>query len=886
MKMCVNAFCILLVTAARASDPFTVAHRLRYDRPAADDIVGWEHESLPLGCGHFGWNVFGIVTNERVQVTHNAVLTKDNLCNALEIRLSTSGGIVSDYSRWLDVDNSLAGVAYVQDGVRYEREFFTSYPDRTGVMRLSASKAGALSFRLSAEVPFQRPFGDAEGRGRTGAVSVRGGILRVFEELDHYAVRFGAAMRVETDGQVREERDALVVSGATTATVFFACASNYKLCPGTFACGSRIPGGWKPEHLDNDVVADAEALVAAAAKRGYDEVKGRHLADYQELAGRVRIDLGAQAADMAKTTPELLALYRHGGRSAYLEETYFLFGRYLLVSSSRPGTLPANLQGVWCGHDKSPWGAGYWYNINVQMNYWPAFSTNLGECFQALADFDATWRPLTRKHAIKAARRLGRAAVTDQSASADIWCVGTANRPYSFDADIGGHSGPGTGGLTSRLYKDWWDFTQDRAVLERYAYPVLHGMADLLSSCVRDYDGFQLAAFSASPEQMVNGPYVRGGRMYHTVGCSFDQQMIEQNNRDFLEIQEALGRPDDDVSRRVRSQIGKYDPIRIGWSGQLKEYREEGYYGSIGEWRHRHISHLVALMPGNLINRTTPAWLDAAKVSLDRRGDRSTGWALAHRLCAWARALEGDRAHTLLVKLLGERTHDNLWDVHPPYQIDGNLGAVAGVAEMLLQSHAGTIDLLPALPAAWAEKGSYAGLRARGGYTVDCTWEDGVPTKVTVRADHDGPAPAVTFANRPVVGRRADDGTWICEGFPMPHAAVSPPGKIVVDRVARRIAWQPSSTSGVTYRVLRNRRSEPGYEVVAENVRGLSVTDASVDFVREDYVTYKVVAVDGAGHESQGSLHTCSRATRIEKERYALQVLQVNDMRIDPEDLD
>jgi len=880
----VALFAALLSAADSQAGP--VVHRLRYDKPAADDIVGWERESLPVGCGHFGWNVFGIVTNERVQVTHNAVLTKDNLCNALEIRLATPGGTLSDYSRWLDVDDSLAGVAYTQDGVRYEREFFASYPDRVGVMRLTASKPGALSFALSAYVPFQRPFDDKEGRGRQGAVSIRGGMLRAFESLDYYAVKFGAAMRVDTDGKVREENCSLVVSGATTATVFFACASNYKLCPGAFASGSRVDRAWRPEHLDNDVVVDSEALVAAAAGRGYDEVKRRHLSDYRGLAGRVGVDLGAEAEDAGKTTPELLGRYRHGGRSAYLEETYFLFGRYLLVSSSRPGTLPANLQGVWSGYDQAKWGSGYWYNINVQMNYWPAFSTNLGECFKALADFDAAWRPLTRRHAIDAARHLGRAAVTDRSASADIWCVGTANRPYSFDADIGGHSGPGTGGLTSRLYKDWWDFTQDRVVLEKYAYPVLHGMADLLSLCVRDYDGLKLSAFSASPEQMVNGRYIRGGKMYHTVGCAFDQQMIEQNNRDFLAVQKALELPDDDVSRRVRSQSGKYDPVQIGWSGQLKEYREEGYYGSIGEWSHRHISHLVALMPGNLVNRTTPAWLDAAKVSLDKRGDRSTGWALAHRLCAWARALDGDRAYALLAKLLGERTHDNLWDVHPPYQIDGNLGAVAGVAEMLLQSHVGTIDLLPALPAAWSEKGSYVGLRARGGYTVDCAWKDGVPTRATVRADRGGKVPDVTFANRHVAGRPFGGGTWVYEEFPKAGPPVLPPGKVVVNRATHQIFWSRSSTAGVTYRVLRNCRSRPTYEVLAEGVSEPHYTDMPVDFSREDYVTYKIVAVDSAGRESPGALHTCSRATQMEKDRYALQAFQVNGQRIDPKDLD
>jgi alpha-L-fucosidase 2 len=223
--------------------------------------------------------------------------------------------------------------------------------------------------------------------------------------------------------------------------------------------------------------------------------------------------------------------------------------------------------------------------------------------------------------------------------------------------------------------------------------------------------------------------------------------MIYENNRDLLQLAKILATNDATVAR-VKAQIEKYDPIQIGESGQIKEYREEKKYGEIGEYRHRHISQLVCLMPGTQVTRETPELLAAARYTLNERGDESTGWALAHRICAWARALDGDRAHRLLTNLLATRTYANLWDMHPPFQIDGNFGATAGIAEMLLQSHAGYIDLLPALPKAWAKRGSFKGLCARGGYVVDCEWCDGKPVKVKITSKY-GSKADIRFNGKP-----------------------------------------------------------------------------------------------------------------------------------------
>ena len=728
-------------------------HGLRYTAPAEDSDKGWEERSLPIGCGHFGANVFGNVTNERVQVTYNALHNRDprnpkkaSLTDALEIRLRTDHGDVGDYARGLDLASAIAWVEYAAGGVKYRREFFADYPSKVLVMRLTASEKGRLSFALDPVAPFLR-----KGR-RTAERTVQEGVVGVYQELSDFAIRFDSELKVLTDGRVSS--DGLVVSEATEATVLVAFASNYRLSPKVFA---------EPDFAKKldpiDPRPEARRILAAAARKGFAELREEHVRDHSALFGRVALDLGGDAADAQVPTDVLLARYRRGEPSRYLEETYVQYGRYLLIASSRPGTLPANLQGVWNCHEHSPWGSGYWHNINVQMNYWPAFSGNLAECFEPYADFNESARAGKKGVCYQFVRRFAPENLPGaREPEPDWWILGTANYPYlalgGVSAD--GHDGPGIGGLTTRLFTDWWEFTQDRAVLEKRVFPALHGMANFLVRTVRNYDGKFLAAFSASPEQICEGKRMSwsdgeiGVAYYHTIGCAFDQQLLWQNAHDFLRMADAL-QTNDWVVAKCREQVGRYDPVQIGASGQIKEYREEQAYGEIGEKAHRHISHLVGLMPGTLINRTTPEWLEAAKTTLVYRTDHSTGWALAHRLNAWARTGDGDHAYRLFANLLSERTNDNLWDMHPPFQIDGNFGGTAGVIEMLLQSQAGFIDLLPALPKVWAESGSFRGLCARGAFEVDCAWTDGEPTNVVVRSLK-GLVPDVRFRGRPIDG--------------------------------------------------------------------------------------------------------------------------------------
>jgi hypothetical protein len=388
------------------------------------------------------------------------------------------------------------------------------------------------------------------------------------------------------------------------------------------------------------------------------------------------------------------------------------------------------------------------------------------------------------------------------------------------------------GGLTGKMFADWWDYMRDEAALRRYIAPVLNGLADFLLRTTRSYDGKRLAVFSASPEMLINVErnIHPGAVYYHTVGCAFDQQMIAESVAD-------AGR----IAGFKPAGTTDFDPVQIGWSGQVKEYREENYYGEIGIYRHRHVSQLVGLMPGAIISPSTPAWCDAARVVLRERGDWSTGWALAHRLCLWARAGNGDDAYRLCRMLISEKTYANLWDSHPPFQIDGNFGATAGMAEMLLQSHPGEVRLLPALPRTWSRGGSFRGLRARGGYEVDCEWKDGKVVRFDVHGGKDRPQ---------VV-------------FPEAACAAKGPGALRLDRSTMTLSWEPSPGKGATYTVLRNRASAPGYETLAEGIRSCSFSDRSVSFADEDYITYKVT--DGSG---ASALKTFSRASALEKQRY------------------
>ncbi len=718
------------------------------DKPYA----GWEKWSLPLGNSHFGASIFGRTGTDRIQITENS------LANPLLPSGSWkkgSGGTRSfgdlifefghetpqNYYRYLSLDDAVAGVEYDFGNVHYEREYFLSYPHNVLAMRFSASKGGRINFSVSPLISFCRDFciQEGDGGGRSGEVSSTPSEIIMRGVSDYYGIKYEGRARVKAyGGKITSEHGIIKVKNADYAEIFFACGTNYKM-------EGRVFDEAKPKEKLAPYPDPTEAVVQTlnkACARGYDALKEAHLADYHALFSRVSVSFGGKY--FGTPTDELLAKYKRYAdeykqseetrfEMRYLEELLFQYGRYLLIASSRKGGYPANLQGTWCAYDSSPWGCDYHHNINVQMNYWPAHTANLAECFAPYTDYAKAYMPLAKKNAD--AYILQNYPDNYTGKYRNGWTIGTQASLYTISMpQARGHSGPGTGAFTSLLFWQHYDFTRDKQYLREVAYPYLLEMSRFLMQVLVEKDGKMLVGISASPEQPG-----KDGKYYDTVGCAFDQQMTYENFDKTLKAAKILGisSAEEPLIGKIEKTLPLLDPVLIGLDGQIKEYREENSYGDIGEKNHRHISHLVGLYPGNIITRRTPEWLDGARVVLSRRSDRSTGWATAYRMLLWARIFDGESAHRLYSNIIRNNILPNLWGTHPPFQIAGNFGATAGVCEMLMQSSAGYIELLPALPKIW-RNGFFTGLCARGGFTIGCVWENLRVKNITVMADVGG----------------------------------------------------------------------------------------------------------------------------------------------------
>ena len=858
---------------------------LRYNKPAERTMEGWEKNSLPIGNGYAGASVFGGADVDRIQFTTNEFANtykNGGVSSFAEIDFTFEKGKVKTYERGLRFEDGVAYSTFVLNGVRVDRQAFFSYPDKVFIYRVKSD--AKMSFSSLLRIPYlgSRP---VEQGGRTGEIFADEDTLVMRGALPSRALVFEGRLLAISDGQVRVEQEKIEIIDAKETTFVFAMGTSYKLCEEAFLDGNNKAMGDDPH---DELVSNIEKAKAL----GWDALYTRHRDDYAGLMSRVNVDLGGIMDE--RMTDELLTAYQNGDESRYLEEVYYAYGRHLLVSSSREGSLPASLQGVWSAHDSSPWGSGFWHNINIQMNYWPAFSTNLAETFSAYVSYWKAYQKQAQRHAQDWIQLRNPENYSADEGSCG-WVIGTGAFAYEIE---GGHenqhSGPGTVGLTSKLFWDYYDFTRDETVLKEVTYPAIHGASKFLLKTVRDYDGKIMCSFSASPEQILSGDVWVNGRKkqkyYHTVGCAFDQQMLYENARDDVNCSKLLG-VSDATTEREKAELERYFPVNIGYSGQVKEYNEEHFYGEIGEWKHRHISQLVALMPGSTISQATPAWLDSAKLTLEMRGDESTGWALAHRFCSWARVGDGEHAHTLLRNLLKTRTYPNLWDVHPPFQIDGNFGATAGMTEMLLQSHEGAVAVFPAMPSAWKSV-AFDGLKARGNFTVSASYDDGKITRCEILSvvggtfalremnanalsvvDGEGKRVETSVENGILSFETTAGGKYVISGFvkrAVPQIAEHFTAEWTKQGV--RLSWDACSDAYAVYRAVGDEKT---YTYLGE-----TKTNAFVD---EEYsadnkvrATYKVVAGKPYSENQRGALAVVHPASELEYERYLLKVKQLN----------
>ena len=694
----------------------------------------WERWSYPIGNGYTGVSIFGRTDTERVQITdktlHNkGIYGKGGLTSFAELFLDFNQTEVKNYRRSLHLNEAIAHVSYEHDGVRYQREYFASYPDNVVVIRLTADRKGALSFIVRPEIPFLAM------KQRTGSLTAEGNLLTLKGTMALFSCNYEGQIKVLNEGgsvSVGSEAGTVEVSQADAVTLLITTGTNYKLQPETFI--NKSAKKLNPNEFPHDAVS---ARMQAAEAMGYAALKQRHLKDYQQLFGRVSVNLNSTPT--SDPTHILLEKYQKGKRDNWLEELMFQYGRYLLISSSREKSLPANLQGAWSQDFYTPWSGGFWHNINVQMNYWGSMSTNLAECFEAYIGFFEAYLPIAQQHATDYVRKHNPSQLNKGDDNG--WIIGTGANAY-YIPSAGGHSGPGTGGFTAKLLVDYYQFTQDQEYLEEVAYPAMLSLSKFYSKVLVPHDDLLLVEPSASPEQTATPEQAEGmpghmkGNNYITAGCTFDQGFVWESFSDTLAMADTLG-SEDPFLDTIREQITQLDPILIGADGQIKEYREENHYSDIGQERHRHISHLCPLYPGTLINSEHADWMQAASKTLNLRGNKTTGWALAHRMNCRARLGEGDQAHEAYQRFIIERTATNLWALHPPFQIDGSLGTMAGVAEMLLQSHDDAIKILPALPKAW-NTGHFDGLVARGNFVISAKWKDGQATELSILSRSDG----------------------------------------------------------------------------------------------------------------------------------------------------
>ena len=640
----------------------------------------------------------------------------------------------SEYYRELDIDSALCRDTYIKGGVRYTREYFASNPDKMIAMRIRADKKGAINCLLSLTslVPHKVRSSQTSPSGDYGGASLTINGHATGDPMN--SIHFSGILTAKTDGgKVLTGDSTLMISGATEATVYFVNATS-------FNGFDKHPVNEGARYIEQ-AADDAWHLVNYT----YDQLRERHIADYKAIYDRFKLKLGNATFDTKRTTEQQLKDYtdRKGGNT-YLETLYTQYGRYLLISCSRTAGVPANLQGLWTPHLWSPWRGNYTVNINLEENYWPAEVANMGEMAMPLDNFIAA---LAANGRYTAKNYYGITEGWCSSHNSDIWAM---TNPVGEKREWPEWANWNMGGawLVNALW-DHYLFNLDIEYLRSTAYPLMKGAAEFCMAW--------LIKNPNNPDELITAPSTSPENEYKTdkgyhgmtmYGGTADLAIIRELLTNTIKAAETLN-TDKELRDRMNTTINMLHPYKIGKRGNLQEW----YYDwDDWDWKHRHQSHLIGLYPGRHITEAQPELMKACRKSLEIKGDETTGWSTGWRINLWARLKDADQAYHIYQKLLtyvspdnykGEDkrrsggTYPNLFDAHPPFQIDGNFGGTAGVCEMLVQSDGDTITLLPALPKAWKD-GEVSGICARGGYELKMKWTDSKVVELTVKAKNKG----------------------------------------------------------------------------------------------------------------------------------------------------